>query len=81
MHPQASGNRIGVRWLRFLDADGDAVLTIDELDDLEVTVSRWTDEEVADAAHLEDLPARGHALRVDRRRATAASARAPWGPT
>ena len=24
VHPQASGNRIGVRWLRFLDADGDA---------------------------------------------------------
>ena len=39
VHPQASGNRTGVRWLRFLDADGEPVLTIDELDDLEVTVA------------------------------------------
>ncbi|MCU1468479.1 MAG: Beta-galactosidase [Actinomycetia bacterium] len=63
VHPQASGNRTGVRWLRFLDADGAVVLTIDKLDGggddgLDVTVSRWTDEEVADAAHLEDLPVR-----------------------
>ena len=35
-----------------------SLLTIDELDDLDVTVSRWTDEEVADAGHLEDLPDR-----------------------
>jgi len=56
--PQASGNRIGVRWLRFLADDGAVLLVVDELDDLQVTVSRWTDEEVADAAHLEDLPAR-----------------------
>jgi beta-galactosidase len=58
VHPQASGNRTGVRWLRFLDVDGGAVLTIDRLDGLDVTVSRWTDEEVADAGHLEDLPVR-----------------------
>jgi beta-galactosidase len=58
VHPQASGNRVGVRWLRFLDADGAPVLTIDHLDGLQVTVSRWTQEEVADAGHLEDLPAR-----------------------
>jgi beta-galactosidase len=61
VHPQASGNRTGVRWLRFLGADGRALLVIDELADasgpgLQVTVSRWTDEEVAAAAHLEDLP-------------------------
>ena len=56
VHPQASGNRTGVRWLRFLDADGRAVATIDELDGLDVTVSRWTQEEIADAGHLEDLP-------------------------
>jgi beta-galactosidase len=55
VHPQASGNRTGVRWLRFLDAGGRTLLTIDHLDDLDVTVARWTDEEVADAAHLEDL--------------------------
>jgi beta-galactosidase len=58
VHPQASGNRTGVRWLRFLDEGGEAVLTIDHLDGLDVTVGRWTDEEVADARHLEDLPAR-----------------------
>ena len=55
VHPQASGNRRGVRWLRFLDAAGEPVLTIDGLDDLEVTVARVTDEQVADADHLEDL--------------------------
>ena len=58
VHPQASGNRTGVRWLRFLDASGREVLTIDQLDGLDVTVARWTDEEVADAGHLEDLPSR-----------------------
>ena len=56
VHPQASGNRVGVRWLRFLDAAGEPILTIDELDDLEVTVTRVTDEQLADAAHLEELP-------------------------
>ena len=55
-HPQASGNRTGVRWLRFLDDHGTAVLTIDELDDLDVSVSRFTDEEVAAADHREDFP-------------------------
>jgi beta-galactosidase len=58
VHPQANGNRTGVRWLRFLDASGHPVLTISDLDDLDVTVSRWTDEELADARHLEDLPSR-----------------------
>jgi beta-galactosidase len=58
VHPQASGNRLDVRWLRFLAADGSPVLTIDRMDGLQVTVSRWTQEEIADAAHLEDLPAR-----------------------
>ena len=67
VHPQASGNRTGVRWLRFLDADDRVVLTVDGLDDLDVTVSRWTDEELAAAGHLEDLPARDSALPVDRR--------------
>ena len=62
VHPQASGNRVGVRSLRFVDAAGAVVLAVEELDDLDVTVSRWTDEELADAAHLEDLPARDHAF-------------------
>jgi beta-galactosidase len=57
VHPQASGNRCDVRSVRFLDAKGDTVLWIDELDDLDVTISRWTDEEVDAAAHLEELPA------------------------
>ena len=56
VHPQASGNRVGVRWLRFLDAAGEPILTLDELHDLEVTVARVSDEEVAAAGHLEDLP-------------------------
>jgi beta-galactosidase len=47
-----------VRWLRFLDHRGDTLLTIDELDDLEVTVARTTEEEVADATHREELPVR-----------------------
>lgn len=58
VHPQASGNRTGVRWLRVLDADGEPLLVVDQMDGLDVTLSRWTDAEVADAAHLEDLPAR-----------------------
>ena len=58
VHPQANGNRTGVRWLRFLDAAGEPVLTIDGLDDADVTVSRVTDEELAEAGHLEDLPVR-----------------------
>ena len=56
--PRPSGNRTGVRWLRFLDVDGTAVCTIDRLDGLDVTVSWWTDGEVADAGHREDLPVR-----------------------
>ena len=58
VHPQASGNRTGVRWLRFLDRAGNELVTIDGLDGLDVTVSRWTDEELAAARHLEDLPPR-----------------------
>lgn len=61
VHPQASGNRTDVRRLRFLDATGAVVLEVDELDDLDVTVSRWTDEELDAAAHREDLPPRDHA--------------------
>ncbi|MDQ1508936.1 MAG: beta-galactosidase [Actinomycetota bacterium] len=58
VHPQASGNRIDVRWLRFLAAEGEPLVTIDELDGLQVTVARVTDEELAAADHLEDLPRR-----------------------
>jgi beta-galactosidase len=58
VHPQASGNRIDVRWLRFLDAAGEPLLTIDELDNLQVTVARVTDEELDAVAHLEELDVR-----------------------
>jgi beta-galactosidase len=58
VRPQASGNRVGVRWLRFLDGEGAPVLTVDGIDDLQVTVSRHTEEEVAAAGHREDLPDR-----------------------
>jgi beta-galactosidase len=61
VHPQANGNRTGVRSMRFLDDDGVVVLCIDDLADLDVTVSRWTDEELDAAAHLEELPPRDHA--------------------
>jgi beta-galactosidase len=55
VHPQASGNRVDVRWLRFLDVNGEPLLTIDELDNLQVTVARVTDEELDAAAHLGEL--------------------------
>ena len=58
VHPQANGNRAGVRWLRFLDAAGDPLVTIDHLDGLDVTVARVTDEELDVASHLEDLSRR-----------------------
>jgi beta-galactosidase len=62
VHPQANGNRTGVRALRFLDADGGVLLSVDELADLDVTVSRWTDEELDAASHLEELPHRDSAF-------------------
>jgi beta-galactosidase len=58
VHPQHSGNRFAVRWMRFLDAEGNPVLTIDQMVDHDVVVSRVTDEELDAAQHLEDLPVR-----------------------
>ncbi len=55
VHPQHSGNRVGVRWLRLLDANGAPVLTLDQMDDLNVTIARHADEELDEAQHLEDL--------------------------
>src|SRR6185312_15569428 len=46
VHPQANGNRCDVRAIRFLDAKGAVVIEVDEMDDLDVSVSRWTDEEL-----------------------------------
>ncbi|MEY2419229.1 MAG: beta-galactosidase [Actinomycetota bacterium] len=56
VHPQSSGNRTGVRWLRLLDADGEPVIVIDRMDDLNVIVSRYTDEQIDAVDHLEELP-------------------------
>ena len=58
VNPQHSGNRAGVRWLRLLDDSGAPLIVIDRMDDLNVTISRWTDEELDAAQHLEDLPDR-----------------------
>lgn len=57
VHPSHSGNRVGVRWLRFLDADGRCLLVVDGLDDANVNVSRYTEEELDGVSHLEELPA------------------------
>ena len=81
VHPQASGNRMGVRWLRFLDAGGEPMLTIDELDDLEVTVARVTDEELAAAGHLEELRVAATSATCGSTRASVASARPRAVPT
>ncbi|HEX4822594.1 MAG TPA: glycoside hydrolase family 2 TIM barrel-domain containing protein [Acidimicrobiales bacterium] len=56
VHPQANGNRTGVRALRFFDRDDVVVLCVDELADLDVTVSRWTDEELDTVTHYDELP-------------------------
>jgi beta-galactosidase len=61
VHPQSSGNRTGMRWLRLLDERGAPVVVIDRLtaaDDtgLNVVVSRYTDEQLDEVAHLEELP-------------------------
>jgi beta-galactosidase len=58
VHPQGNGNRTGVRWLRLLDAEGRCLLAIDQLADLDVTVSSVLEEELAEATHLEQLPVR-----------------------
>ena len=67
VHPQASGNRMGVRWLRFLDADGEPVLTIDELDDLEVTVAASPTRSWPLPATSRSFRRARRVLRVDRR--------------
>jgi beta-galactosidase len=56
VHPQSSGNRTGVWWLRLLDANGEPILVIDQMDGLNVNVSRYTDEQLDAVAHPEELP-------------------------
>jgi beta-galactosidase len=58
VHPQANGNRTGVRWLQLCGEGSSKIVVLDGLEDLDVTVSRVTDDELADAKHLEDLPRR-----------------------
>lgn len=53
---RTSGQRVlDAFGLRFVDAADGVIAVIDQLDGLDVTVSRWTDEEVAAATHREDL--------------------------
>jgi beta-galactosidase len=59
VHPQSSGNRTGVRWLRLLDERGEPVMVVDQMDDLNVIVARYTDEQIDAVAHLEELPPSG----------------------
>ncbi len=56
VHPQSSGNRAGVQWARFLDADGNALLILDHMHGLNLNVARYTDEQLDAVAHLEELP-------------------------
>ncbi len=56
VHPQSSGNRTSVAWARFLDADGEPLLVVDQMDALNLNVSRYTDEQLDAVAHLDELP-------------------------
>lgn len=56
VHPQSSGNRTGVCWARFLDIAGNPVVVLDQMEALNLNVSRWTDEELDAVQHLEELP-------------------------
>jgi beta-galactosidase len=53
VHPQGTGNRTGVRWIRLRDATG--VIEFADLGGLDVTVAHLTDEDFAAAAHTVDL--------------------------
>lgn len=56
VHPQATGNRTGVRWLRLRGADRpDVVIRAIEPSGLDVTVSHFTDDDLHEAAHTVDL--------------------------
>jgi beta-galactosidase len=57
VHPQANGNRMGVRWFHVLREDGSG-LAFEALDDLQVTVAHRTEEDLADAAHADEVPTR-----------------------
>jgi beta-galactosidase len=57
VHPQATGNRTGVRWLRLLRPDGTG-LAVEALDALEVTVAHHTDDDLHAARHADEVPRR-----------------------
>jgi beta-galactosidase len=57
VHPQATGNRTGVRRLRLLRDDGGGI-AVDADDELQVTVAHHTDEDLAGAAHADEVPYR-----------------------
>ncbi|HEX7167782.1 MAG TPA: glycoside hydrolase family 2 TIM barrel-domain containing protein [Acidimicrobiales bacterium] len=56
-HPQGTGNRTGVRWLRLWRAADGVEVVFDRLGPggIDVTVSHLTDEDIHDAAHTVDL--------------------------
>ena len=59
VHPQATGNRTGVRWLRLHGPDRpDVVIRPVDPPALNVTVSHFTDDDLHDAAHTIDLQPR-----------------------
>jgi len=56
VHPQATGNRTGVRWLRLTgERVDDVMIELLEPDAAEVTVSHFTDDDLHEAAHTVDL--------------------------
>lgn len=55
--PQENGNRRGVRWAEFRGRDG-AGVRIDAPDGVELTVRRWTSEDLDAARHTTDLRVR-----------------------
>jgi beta-galactosidase len=57
VHPQATGNRTGVRGLRLL-GDGRGGVEVVADDELQVTVAHHTDEDLAAAAHADEVPRR-----------------------
>jgi beta-galactosidase len=57
VHPQANGNRTGVRWMRLPSGDG-AGLEIEGVDDLQVTVAHHTDHDLHEARHADEVPRR-----------------------
>ena len=57
LYPQENGNRTAVRWARLTAADGTGLLISGE-PTVELTVRRWTSEDLDQASHTSDLQAR-----------------------